>query len=163
MLTLFFSFSLSTRECPIGTNYIYDQTINGTIQPNDWYYFMTSNTKTNQNPFYFTIECDNDVTVYQSKSADCPDDGDILILEAKKGKKNRVQLQVYNEYGFINIGIMNGPNPTKFVFSLSGQVEKKRFWTTSKKLIFLLMVMLSAVVAFFIYVTNPPQEHEKND
>ena len=163
MLFLFTVFSFSTRECPMGTNYLYDQTVNGTIQPNDWYYFMTSNTKTNTNPFYFTIECDHDVTVYQSKSSDCPDDGDILILEAEKGKKNRVQLQVYNEYGFINIGIMNGPEPTNFVFTLSGQTEKKKFWTPFKKLILLLILMLGGVVAFFIYVTNPKPEHEKND
>ena len=160
---LFFTLSSSTLNCPPGTNYIYEQTKNGTIKPNEWHYFMTSNTKTSEKPLFFTLECDNDLEVYQAKSADCPDENDILILDAKKGQKNKIQLQVYNEYGFINVGLKNGPNPTNFTYSLSSQTKAKMVLTPVKKLILLFAVMIGCVVAFFIYVTNPVPEHEKND
>ena len=163
MFFLFTVFSLSTIECPIGTTYYHNQKKNGTIAPKEWFYLMTSHTKANDRPYYFFLTCDNDLTVFQSKSADCPDDGDIMILEAKKGKLNKVQLQVYNEYGFINLGIQNGPNPTNFEFELYNELQKKVFWTPLKKILVVLFVMFAGVVGFFIYVTNPEPEHEKND
>ena len=160
---VFFTLSSSTINCPPKTSYIYEQSVNGTINPNEWHYFMTSNSKQNERPVYLTIECDNDLLVYQAKSADCPDENDIFILDAKKGQKNKIHLQVFNEYGFINIGIKNGANTANFKYQLSGQIKPKEFFTLEKKLVLLFVVMISLVVAFFFYVTNPVPEHEKND
>ncbi|EAY19463.1 hypothetical protein TVAG_135940 [Trichomonas vaginalis G3] len=163
MLALLSQLVSSTVQCPIGTQYFYAQEINKIIAPNEWYYFMSSMSKTNTRPVFLVLKPTHDVTVYQSRQSDCPDEDDILVMEAKANKLNKVQVQVYNEYGFMNFGVKNYDYETYIEFHFDGQGPEKIFWTPGKKLFCLIVAMIVSLVTIYIYLTNPVPEHEKND
>lgn len=163
MFAIFIHTIASAVQCPLGTQYYFNQDVNTTIAPNEWYYFMTSNSKTNTRQIFLVVKPTHDVTVYQARSSDCPDEDDIFVMDAKANKINKIQVQVYNDYGFMNFGIKNYNYETYLDFHFEGQGEPKIFWTVGRKFAALFAGMIVSLILIYIWITNPVPEHEKND
>ena len=158
----FVLFSICSKECPPGVNYFFDQTVNTTVKPNEWYYFITSHMM-REKPLTISVRTNGSAKIYQSKNTECPTEDDVFLLDVVQGKVGRSKITIYSDIGITLIGIKGGSQVSNVLLKLENQSPPKKILTPVVKIVLILSVMVSMVIAFFFYVTSPKRISRKID
>ena len=156
------NFIICSKECPPGINYFFDQTINVTLNKNEWYYFITSH-MLREKPLVISVKSNKTASIYQTKNTDCPTIEDILLLNVENKKISKSLVTIYSDIGIVILGIYSKENYNNIILKLENQSPPKKILTPTVKIFIILFIMISLAIGFFFYVTEPKKVYEKID
>ena len=134
--------------CPPETPYLFDRAIEIDLEPDSWYYFLTSRPIDPNESLFFEIRTEKPVKLYVGREMNCPNASEQPAAEIDGGNKT-VKIRIDHQgRQFFGNGIYSAEG-TKLQLKLLGQEAKAPKTKSSRLLPFIVGVVIS-FVCFFV-------------